>query len=39
VAIGRNLSPHLNRRKDEYGGSPDKRARFALEVVIARLEA
>ena len=27
------LSPHLNRREDEYGGSPEKRARFALEVL------
>lgn len=27
------LSPYLNRRDDEYGGTPEKRARFALEVV------
>jgi 2,4-dienoyl-CoA reductase-like NADH-dependent reductase (Old Yellow Enzyme family) len=27
------LSPYLNRRTDEYGGSPEARARFALEVV------
>jgi len=26
------LSPHLNRRTDEYGGTPEARARFALEV-------
>ena len=31
------LSPYLNRRSDEYGGSPEKRARFALEVVEAML--
>jgi len=29
------LSPHLNRRSDEYGGTPEKRARFALEVLQA----
>jgi 2,4-dienoyl-CoA reductase-like NADH-dependent reductase (Old Yellow Enzyme family) len=27
------LSPHTNRRKDEYGGSLDNRMRFPLEVV------
>jgi 2,4-dienoyl-CoA reductase-like NADH-dependent reductase (Old Yellow Enzyme family) len=27
------LSPYLNRRSDEYGGTPEARARFALEVV------
>jgi NADPH2 dehydrogenase/N-ethylmaleimide reductase len=27
------LSPFLNRRSDDYGGTPEKRARFALEVV------
>jgi 2,4-dienoyl-CoA reductase-like NADH-dependent reductase (Old Yellow Enzyme family) len=27
------LSPYLNRRTDEYGGTPEARARFALEVV------
>lgn len=27
------LSPFLNRRSDGYGGTPEKRARFALEVV------
>ncbi|GAA1988990.1 NADH:flavin oxidoreductase/NADH oxidase [Kitasatospora viridis] len=29
------LSPHSNRRTDEYGGSFENRARFALEVVAA----
>jgi NADPH2 dehydrogenase/N-ethylmaleimide reductase len=27
------MSPHLNRREDEYGGAPEKRARFTLEVL------
>ena len=31
------LSAYLNRRTDEYGGSPEGRARFALEVVEAML--
>ena len=31
------LSAHLNRRVDEFGGSPEARARFALEVVTAML--
>ena len=31
------LSPHLNRREDEYGGSPEKRARFALDVLRAMM--
>lgn len=31
------LSPHLNRRTDDYGGSPERRARFALEVMEAIL--
>jgi NADPH2 dehydrogenase/N-ethylmaleimide reductase len=31
------LSPHLNRREDEYGGSPEKRARFALEALRAMM--
>ena len=31
------LSAHLNRRTDAYGGSPEGRARFALEVVEAML--
>jgi 2,4-dienoyl-CoA reductase-like NADH-dependent reductase (Old Yellow Enzyme family) len=29
------LSPRLNKRRDEYGGSLENRARFALEVVRA----
>jgi N-ethylmaleimide reductase len=29
------LSPHLNRREDEYGGGAEKRARFVLEVLQA----
>jgi 2,4-dienoyl-CoA reductase-like NADH-dependent reductase (Old Yellow Enzyme family) len=29
------LSPYTNRRKDEYGGSPENRMRFPLEVVEA----
>jgi 2,4-dienoyl-CoA reductase-like NADH-dependent reductase (Old Yellow Enzyme family) len=29
------LSPAINTRKDEYGGTPENRARFALEVVRA----
>lgn len=33
--IGEFLSPHSNRRTDEYGGSFENRARFALEVVDA----
>jgi 2,4-dienoyl-CoA reductase-like NADH-dependent reductase (Old Yellow Enzyme family) len=32
------LSPFLNRRSDEYGGTPEKRARFALEVVEAMMQ-
>jgi N-ethylmaleimide reductase len=32
------LSPFLNRRGDEYGGTPEKRARFALEVVEAMMQ-
>jgi NADPH2 dehydrogenase/N-ethylmaleimide reductase len=32
------LSPFLNRRDDEYGGTPEKRARFAIEVVQAMME-
>jgi N-ethylmaleimide reductase len=31
------ISPHLNRREDEYGGSPEKRVRFALEVLQAMM--
>ncbi|GGY17690.1 alkene reductase [Streptomyces minutiscleroticus] len=33
------LSPASNRRTDEYGGSPEKRARFVVEVVTAVAEA
>src|SRR5262249_58341372 len=29
------LSPKLNKRRDEYGGSVENRARFALDVVRA----
>lgn len=32
------LSPFTNRRDDEYGGTPEKRARFAIEVVQAMLQ-
>jgi 2,4-dienoyl-CoA reductase-like NADH-dependent reductase (Old Yellow Enzyme family) len=31
------LSPYLNRRTDEYGGTPEARARFALEVTEAMI--
>jgi len=33
--IGQFLSPHSNRRTDEYGGSYENRVRFALQVVDA----
>src|SRR3954453_11894738 len=33
------LSPASNQRTDEYGGSPENRARFAVEVVTAVAEA
>ncbi len=33
--IGEFLSPHANKRTDEYGGTFDNRTRFALEVVDA----
>ncbi len=33
------LSPASNRRTDEYGGSPENRARFVVEVVKAVAEA
>ncbi|MCL6561270.1 MAG: FAD-dependent oxidoreductase, partial [Firmicutes bacterium] len=33
------LSPQYNRRTDEYGGSPEKRARFLLEVIKAIRDA
>jgi len=32
------LSPFLNRRTDGYGGTPEQRARFAIEVVQAMME-
>ena len=31
------LSPYLNRRTDAYGGSPQRRARFALEAMLAMI--
>ena len=31
------LSPYLNRRTDEYGGTPEARARFALEAAQAMI--
>ena len=33
------LSPASNRREDSYGGSPENRARFVVEVVTAVAEA
>ncbi|OPY00566.1 MAG: NADH oxidase [Syntrophorhabdus sp. PtaB.Bin047] len=33
--INRFLSPYSNRRTDEYGGTPEKRMRFFLEVIEA----
>ena len=33
--ISQFLSPLVNRRIDEYGGNPEKRARFACEVIQA----
>ncbi|MEU1367620.1 alkene reductase [Streptomyces sp. NPDC005803] len=33
------LAPGANRRTDEYGGSPENRARFVVEVVTAVAEA
>ncbi len=33
--INQFLSPHYNHRTDAYGGTPEKRARFALEIVRA----
>ena len=33
--INQFLTPHTNRRKDEYGGSPENRLRFLLEVYAA----
>jgi len=34
-SIGQFLSPHSNHRTDEYGGSPENRARFACEIIAA----
>ncbi|MFR9188955.1 MAG: hypothetical protein ACLVL7_00845 [Anaerotruncus massiliensis (ex Togo et al. 2019)] len=31
--VAQFLSPFYNRRQDEYGGSPERRARFAAEIV------
>jgi len=36
--IGQFLSPHSNQRTDEYGGTPEKRARFACEIITATKE-
>jgi len=33
--LGQFLSPLFNRRSDQYGGSPENRARFACEVIAA----
>ena len=33
--VGQFLSPYSNKRTDAYGGSAEKRARFALEVLAA----
>ena len=33
--ISQFLSPYYNRRSDEYGGSPERRARFGAEIVTA----
>lgn len=33
--VSQFLSPHHNRREDEWGGTPEKRRRFALEVYRA----
>ncbi|MFC1942729.1 FAD-dependent oxidoreductase [Chloroflexota bacterium] len=32
------MSPYTNRRTDEYGGSPEKRARFACEIIALARE-
>ena len=33
--VAQFLSPYYNHRTDEYGGSPEKRARLACEVIRA----
>ncbi len=33
--LGQFLSPQSNQRQDEYGGSLENRARFALEILVA----
>ena len=33
--IGQFLSPYFNRRKDNYGGSPERRFRFLREIIAA----
>ncbi|WP_298429949.1 NADH:flavin oxidoreductase/NADH oxidase family protein [uncultured Jannaschia sp.] len=33
--VGQFLSPHHNRRDDDWGGSPENRRRFALEILRA----
>jgi 2,4-dienoyl-CoA reductase-like NADH-dependent reductase (Old Yellow Enzyme family)/thioredoxin reductase len=33
--VGQFLSPHSNHRTDEYGGTAEKRARFACEIISA----
>lgn len=33
--VSQFLSPHVNRREDEWGGSPEKRRRFAIEIYRA----
>lgn len=37
--VSQFLSPHHNRRTDEWGGTPENRRRFALEVYYAMREA
>lgn len=37
--ISQFISPHFNRRADEYGGSLENRARFTLEVIRAVRQA
>lgn len=31
--VNQFLSPYTNKRTDDYGGTPEKRARFALEII------